>query len=113
MSIFSISIHEWQPTHLAQAFANGRNVLEPHAEKLAAPPGQFAAMMVSSAVFLLVDDFEARSDVEATIRLASKMFDIPEAALRAYGEVIYATAMTASVAMLKARPEADTKSRGH
>ena len=110
MSLFSIPQHKWQPTHLAQALANARKVLGPHAEKFATPSGQFATMIVSSAVLLLFDDFQSRQDVEVIIRLASKMFDIPEIALNAFGELIFATAMTASVSLAKARVETDPKS---
>lgn len=103
MSLFSVPQRKWQPTHLAQALSNARKVLQPHAEKFATPSGQFATMIVSSAVLLLVDDMQSRQDVEATVRLASKMFDIPEIALTAFGEMIFATAMTASVALAKAQ----------
>lgn len=111
MSPFSIPQHKWQPAHLAQALINARKVLQPHAEKFTTPAGQFATMIVSSAALLLVDDFQSRADVEATIRLASRMFDIPEVALNAFGEMIFATAMTASVAI--ARAGNDTKSGSH
>lgn len=113
MSLFSIPQHKWRSTHLAQAQTNAREVLDPHLEKFATPSGQFATMIVSSAVLLLVDDFQSRQDVEATIRMASKMSDIPEIALSAFGEMIFAAAMTAAASLAKLRAETDSKSGSH